>query len=66
MTKRPWMTLWAVGAGFGLIFGLTYWYAWGCRNCAKDNSPVALIAFCVVVGVGMAHYWGRDHLRRPS
>ncbi len=58
MAKRIGLKLLAIGALGGLIFGLTYWYAWGCRRCAKDNNPVALIGFCVVVGAGMSRAWG--------
>lgn len=58
MNGRIRTKLLAVGAVGGLVFGLTYWYAWGCRTCAKDNSPIALIAFCTVVGAGMARVWG--------
>jgi hypothetical protein len=62
---RPTLKLWLFGAAFGLLFGLSYWYAWGCRNCAKDKSPIALVAFCTVVGAGMGRVWGKDHLRQP-
>ncbi len=53
------------GAFVGLLFGLTYWFAWGCRSCAKDNSPYAIIAFFVVTSAVMAASWGKDHIQTP-
>jgi hypothetical protein len=52
-----------LGGLFGLLLGLGYWYGWGCTRCAKDDSPVAIVTFFVVVSAGMALAWGRDHLR---
>jgi hypothetical protein len=66
MTKRFGIKLLAIGALGGLLFGLTYWYAWGCRKCAKDNNPIALIGFCTVVGAGMARAWGGQIVERSS
>jgi len=64
MKKYPKLTLWLVGAGFGLVFGLTWWFAWGCRRCAEGDNPFAIIAIITVVGAGMGRYLGRDHLPR--
>ena len=64
MTSRWFLPL--IGSGGGLFFGLTYWFAWGCRNCAKDNSPYGIVAFSVVCGAVMAHYWGKDHIAHHS
>ena len=57
--------LWAIGGAGGLALGLSYWFAWGCRQCAVDNSPVAIVGFFVVVGAVLARSWGPDHLRTP-
>jgi hypothetical protein len=64
--ERPLLLLWLIGGGAGLVFGLSYWFAWGCRNCASQNSALGIVGFCVVVGGLMARWWGIDHLRRPS
>ncbi len=63
LTKRPLLSLWLVGGVIGLVFGLTYWFAWGCRNCASQNSVYGIVGFCVLVGGAMARTWGPDHLR---
>jgi len=60
------LKLWVIGALGGLGIGLSYWYGWGCRNCAKDNSQLAVVGVCVLLGIGMAHFWGPDHHRAPS
>ena len=66
MRKRPRLWLATIGAAGGLALGLGYWLAWGCRNCAEDGSPVAIVTFCAVVGALMARSWGMDHLQPPS
>ena len=64
MTRRyPRLFLAAVGSAMGLGFGVTYWFAWGCRACAKDGSPWAIFAFCMSIGAAMAMLWGKDHLK---
>ncbi len=61
------MKLAAFGSIAGLIFGLLYWFGWGCRSCAQDSSPTALVSLFVVGGVVMALMWGKDHLQnRPQ
>jgi len=62
--RHPRLFLAAVGALFGLVLGLGYWFVWGCRRCAKDNSPVAIVLFFVVVSAIMSLRWGKDHLER--
>jgi hypothetical protein len=57
------LLLTAIGAVVGLGGALAWWFAWGCRACAKGGSPASAIAFSVVVGVVMANAWGMDHLR---
>jgi hypothetical protein len=61
LARRQRLTLWAIGAIGGLVLGLGYWYAWGCRRCAQDNEPVAIVGFFVVVGAILARAWGPDH-----
>lgn len=41
------------GAVGGLLFGVGYWFLWGCTRCAKDQSPYAVLGFCVLVGAVM-------------
>ena len=68
---RRWLTLhqrWVLplaGALAGLLLGLSYWFAWGCRNCAKDNSPYGIVGLFVVTTALMTAMWGKDHLRSP-
>ncbi len=61
--RPPHLSLWLIGAAAGLVFGVGYWFAWGCRACAKGESPVAILLFCAIVGAVMARAWGKDHLR---
>ena len=65
LAKRPWL-LGVGGALSGVALGLGYWFVWGCRRCAQDNSPVSVVAFFAVVCAAMAHFWGKDHLRPPT
>jgi hypothetical protein len=60
---RARLLLTAFGGGVGLAAALVWWFAWGCRACLRDGSPVNVFVFCVVMGVGMANAWGMDHLR---
>lgn len=66
LRKHPKLTLWLVGAAFGLAFGLTWWFAWGCRRCAEGDDPVLTIALITLAGAAMGRYLGRDHLPRQS
>ncbi|MCA9621109.1 MAG: hypothetical protein KC731_18940 [Myxococcales bacterium] len=65
LQKHPRLVLASGGGLFGLLLGLGYWFVWGCRSCAKDNSPVAIVSFFVVVCAVMAARWGRDHIQPP-
>lgn len=66
LRRHPRLLLALIGAAFGLVLGLGYWFAWGCRRCAVDNSPVAIVLFFVVVSATMSVRWGKDHLRRDG
>lgn len=63
LRRQQRLALWAIGAASGLLLGLTYWFAWGCRRCAADESPISIVAFFVVVSAILARVWGRDHIR---
>lgn len=53
------------GALAGLVLGVSYWFAWGCRACAENNSPFGIVAFFVVTTAVMTTVWGKDHVRPP-
>jgi hypothetical protein len=55
--------LWAWGGVGGLLFGLGYWFLWGCRSCAVGWGPTSIVAFCVVAGGLVARSIGKDLLR---
>ncbi len=63
LARRPLLALWAIGTVAGLVFGLGYFYVWGCRKCAKNASPVSIALVCGGLGGAMAGTWGKDHLR---
>lgn len=65
LRRHPKLSLAVGGGALGLAGGLTYWFAWGCTRCAKDNSPYAVVAFFVLCGAAMAVTWGKDHLAPP-
>lgn len=57
------MKLWSWGAAGGLLFGLGYWYLWGCWNCASSWGISRVIGFCVVTGGLVASLVGKDLVR---
>lgn len=50
-----------IGALAGLLFGVSYWFLWGCTRCARHTNPLTLIAFCVVLSSFLAVRWSKDH-----
>ena len=60
---RDRLLLTGIGSGGGLLAGVSYWFAWGCRACAKGKSPWEVIAFMTIMGAILANAWGMDHLR---
>ncbi len=60
---RDRLLLTTVGAVVGLAGALAWWFAWGCRACAKGSAPTSAIVFSALVGVVMSNAWGMDHLR---
>lgn len=63
MKLRTRLRLWAFGGVLGLLAGLSYWYGWGCRACAKDAHPARIVMMFVLPAIFMADRWGRDHVR---
>jgi hypothetical protein len=55
----------AVGGALGLVLGVVWYYAWGCRHCAAGSTVAQIIVFSVACGVVLGNVWGKDHLRSP-
>lgn len=55
-----------IGAVGGLAFGFVWWLVWGCQVCAPGSTPWGPIAFTAVVGTGLGHVLGKDHVRPPG
>jgi hypothetical protein len=50
MTLRQQGILTAIGSGGGLLFGLLWYFVWGCEHCARGSSALSPVLFSALCG----------------
>lgn len=66
MILRQRLLLSTIGGSVGLLFGLLWYFTWGCDRCVQGSSPLTPIVFVTLCGVIMANLWGKEHLQNRS
>ncbi len=51
-----------LGLAFGGLFGVAWWFLWGCQFCAPGGTPYGPLVFTTVMGGVVGQLLGRSHV----